>query len=351
MHTDFIIAGSGLAGITLAHTLHQQGYTFRIISQPDLSQCSLVAAGIYNPVVFYRMTKSYMADLVLPFAMNFYRDAETVLNKQLLYPNTVAKMFASLQEQQLWESRREEGVGPYLGEINNDFINDAAIRATQGMGLIKGSGNVDCPAYIEASLEYFKTAFIREEFEYDKIVFKETTIEYKNFTARKIIFCEGHLISKNPFMEAIILKPVKGEILMIKFEESLPKTLSTYIFSKKSYLLPIEDDIYLVGATYDWNDISDTISETALEELTKNIRDITSIPFTVLSQHAGVRPAANDRRPILGVLPRYPQLAVFNGLGTKGVMLAPYFANELLQNICNETVLHKEVDVKRFFRS
>jgi glycine oxidase len=350
MHTDFIIVGSGMAGITMAHTLQQQGYTFRIISQPDLSQCSIVSAGIINPVVFYRMTKSYMVDLVLPYAESFYQKTETVLNAKLIYPFTVAKIFASKEQQQLWEQRREEGVGFYLGDVNNEFDDDTSIHAPNGIGLIKGSGNFDCPAYISTSLEYFKSSFTGEEFEYDKISFHESGIGYKDFTAGKIIFCEGHLISNNPFLEKILLKPVKGEILMIKFDEPLPQRLSNYVLSKKSYLLPLGDDTFLVGATYNWKDKNDTISEEAVEQLSQNIRDITSIPFKIVSQHAGVRPAANDRRPILGVHPHHPQMAVFNGLGTKGVMLAPYFANELVQNICNQKVLHKEIDVARFFK-
>ena len=46
----------------------------------------------------------------------------------------------------------------------------------------------------------------------------------------------------------------------------------------------------------------------------------------------------------------YPSLAVFNGLGTKGVMLAPYYANALLNLLQNQIPLHKEISLQRMRR-
>ncbi len=348
-HTDFIIVGSGLAGVTLAHTLHEGGYKFKIISDPALSNCSMVAAGIYNPVVFFRITKSYMADFVLPFAIDFYRNIETRINQNLIQEQSIARLFTSISEQQLWEKRREEGVGIYLGEIKEDAIPSTSGTSNNPIGVVKNSGSLHCRVYLNTSLNYFNDSVIREKFDHEKIVFHEREVEYKNTIAKKIIFCEGHLISNNPFFKEVALKPVKGEVLTIKFDEALPLNISEYIINKKCFLLPLGDNRYKAGATYNWKNINEDTTPEALQELRKNVEDIISQPFSVLSHHAGVRPAAADRRPILGLHTRYPQLAIFNGLGTKGVMLAPYFANELVQSMVNGKVLHKEVDVGRFF--
>lgn len=51
------------------------------------------------------------------------------------------------------------------------------------------------------------------------------------------------------------------------------------------------------------------------------------IPYNVVEHKAGVRPSVSDRRPVLGPCKDYEQLVVFNGLGTKGVSLAPFFQN------------------------
>jgi len=39
---------------------------------------------------------------------------------------------------------------------------------------------------------------------------------------------------------------------------------------------------------------------------------------------------------------------VFNGLGTKGVMLAPYFADKMTNFILKGTALPEEVNISRF---
>jgi glycine/D-amino acid oxidase-like deaminating enzyme len=70
--------------------------------------------------------------------------------------------------------------------------------------------------------------------------------------------------------------------------------------------------------------------------------------YTIVGQEAGVRPSSNDRRPILGALDKDNKSFVFNGLGSKGVALAPYFSLQLANFITEGTAIDREVDIKRF---
>ena len=56
-----------------------------------------------------------------------------------------------------------------------------------------------------------------------------------------------------------------------------------------------------------------------------------------------------DRRPLIGLHPKHPQLAVFNGMGTKAVMLAPYFAIAFSDFLETGKELNSEVDIKRYY--
>ena len=56
-----------------------------------------------------------------------------------------------------------------------------------------------------------------------------------------------------------------------------------------------------------------------------------------------------DRKPILGQHQLYPQLYVFNGLGTRGVFNGTYFSRELYDYLENSKPLEAEIDVKRFY--
>jgi len=61
-----------------------------------------------------------------------------------------------------------------------------------------------------------------------------------------------------------------------------------------------------------------------------------------------MRPTTPDRKPILGVHPQHAQAVVFNGLGTKGVSLAPYFSGVLAEALENDAPINKEVDIDRY---
>ncbi len=79
MEFDFIIVGQGIAGSVLSVSLMKEGYTVCVINNSDLSSCSSVAAGIWNPVVFKRLTKSWLADEVVPELNSFYSYAENII--------------------------------------------------------------------------------------------------------------------------------------------------------------------------------------------------------------------------------------------------------------------------------
>ena len=230
--TDYIIVGSGLAGITLAHQLKQAGYKIKIISEPSLSKSSRVAAGIFNPVVFFRITKSYLADLALPFAIDFYTQIESLLSISILQKRSIAKFFGAPDEPILWMKRMEEGVGSYLSEINSQYTESITLNAKHSMGMVHKAGAVDCGTYLDASVHYFGNDFIREKIDYKKISLVPEGVIYKDIEARKMIFCEGHFISDNPFFNYIQLKPVKGEVLTIEFEQDFPEGSENFLLNK-----------------------------------------------------------------------------------------------------------------------
>ena len=103
-----------------------------------------------------------------------------------------------------------------------------------------------------------------------------------------------------------------------------------------------------MGATYNWDELNENTSEEGKEELLKKAEKFIADKIEIIEHKAGVRPTVLDRRPLIGIHPTHKQLGVFNGLGTKGVMLAPFFAQELVNCLLNDTPLDKEVDINRF---
>jgi hypothetical protein len=44
----------------------------------------------------------------------------------------------------------------------------------------------------------------------------------------------------------------------------------------------------------------------------------------------------------------YQNIGIFNGMGTKGCSLAPYFAEQMTEHILHQTPIDKEASIDRF---
>ena len=138
---------------------------------------------------------------------------------------------------------------------------------------------------------------------------------------------------------------MKGEILTIH----APGLTEDFILNKKVFVLPVGNHRFKVGSTYDWEDLTEQPTELGKRSIVERLERLINVDYTTENHQAGIRPTMIDRRPVIGFHPVYKNLAVFNGLGTKGVMLAPYFAKEMLIKLTNKNYsVHKEVDINRF---
>jgi glycine/D-amino acid oxidase-like deaminating enzyme len=346
---DFIIVGQGIAGSILALSLIKAGYNISVIDQPHLSNSSKIAAGIWNPIVFKRLTKSWLADNLIPELITFYEFWEKELNTQLIYKRSIIKPFTEEQEKTLWLKKANDN------ELENSFLDkhiyeDLKIDEhylVKSYSKVLQAGNLDVVNFLESTKNYIKENqnYLEEEFDYTKLVISPNEITYKTISPKNIIFCDGHLISKNPYFNWIPMKPAKGETLTIRCPDL---QLKNDIFNKGFFIMPLGNDLFKVGATYEWEQLNDIPTEKGKSELTQKLNSILTSPYEVISHDAGVRPSVIDRRPVVGEHPEFKNLFIFNGLGTKAVMLAPYFAKQLVNYIQNNLAFDAEVNPVRF---
>jgi len=349
MKVDFIIVGQGLAGTLLAHELFRQNKTFVVFNDPDQIKSSDIAAGLINPIVFRRMTKSWLVDDAFPQMETTYQELEELLHEQLYFPGRMLKILSE-DGVDFWKEKAfANQLEAYLEvEPNLNFRNPGLSR-TFSFGCINKSGRLDIQKLIFAFSKFLnqQNSLRNEKLDCEKLVFQPDSVTYGNIAASKIIFCEGSAASQNPFFKNLKFKNSKGEVLELK----IPELNLNEIVSGEVFIMPIGNYHHKVGATYSWDELNWETTESARIQLLEKFQHISSIHSEVINQKAGIRPTMHDRKPVIGLLPDHPQIGIFNGLGSKGVLLGPYFAKQFVGFLTgNSTYLHPEVDIVRYFK-
>ncbi|GGK11050.1 FAD-dependent oxidoreductase [Yeosuana aromativorans] len=345
MQVDFIIVGCGLAGISFCEQLRAHNKSFVVFDNKS-QQSSTVAGGLYNPVVLKRFTPVWKSKEQLQMALQMYQNLEAEFDVKLDHKIPVYRKFSSLEEQNDWFTASDK---PLLSEwLSTNLIKNtnAYIEAPFGFGEVLETGRIDVKCLIETYKTYLlkNNLFYEDEFKYNALQVNDETIFYESIESKYIVFSEGFGVHKNPFFKSLPLVPTKGELLTIH----APDLKVDFVLKGPVFLIPLGNDLYTVGATYDWNDTSNTVTDKGKEELLGKLKTLISCSFEVVDQVAGIRPTVKDRRPLVGQHSIYKNMFVLNGLGTRGVMIGPYVADQLFKLIALGIPLEKEIDIARF---
>ena len=342
---DYIIVGCGLASIAFCEELRANNKTF-IVFDNNSQKSSIVAAGLYNPVILKRFSEVWKAKEQLKLATLLYSKIEKELDITVDYKLRILRRFTSIQEQNKWFTASDKpNLEPFLSTqlVKNTNL---AIDAPFGFGEVQHAGRLDTETLITNYKQFLKRNNYFEEvtFEHYNIKLEEDLIHYNGIESKHIVFAEGFGVKENPYFNTIPLTGSKGEILTVK----APDLKIDYAIKSSVFVIPLGDDLYNVGSTYNNDDKSNTPTESAKEELLLKLKTFLKCDFEVMSHIAGVRPTVKDRRPLIGRHPKHNDLYVLNGLGTRGVMIAPYVAKALYNFIEKGEVLDAEIDVNRF---
>lgn len=345
---DYIVVGLGVAATAFIKYLLEHQHSFVVINQ-DFHRASTVAAGLYNPVVLKRFSLVWDARQQLEKMHELFLWYEQFFNKKFIDEMPVFRIFNDEQEQKTWHKKAttHHELVPFL---STDFqqlkiYND--IKDPYGSGEVLATGRIDLRLLIPTLEQYLrqKENLLQEKFRYEDLQIAPNSISYQNLQAKHVIFCEGYHILSNPYFRKLPIIGVKGEVLTIRTEAKLPKA----VVKGKEFLFPLSSDEYFVGATYDRDCLDYEVTESAKTELLSGIGKVVDSSFMVLHQQASIRPTVKDRRPIIGGHPTYKNLYCFNGMGTRGTMLAPKMAEILYLHIEKGQPIDNQSDIARFY--
>jgi glycine oxidase len=345
MNCDYIIVGSGLASIMFAEQLRTHQKSFVVISDRS-QQASLVASGLYNPVVLKRFTAAWNAASNLETAIPKYISLEKLLGVKLDYVVPIHRVFNSVQEQNNWFLACDKPLlTPFLNPKLVDNKNNS-VKAPFGFGEVNATGRIDTQKLIEAYRAFLSqmNQYISATFDYEALIETPEGLCYESIQAKHIVFTEGFGIHKNPYFKQLPLEGTKGELITIY----APQLQLTPILKSSIFVIPMEGDHYLVGSTYEWTDKTNIPTSEAKSQLLEKLERLVTCDFEVVNQRAGIRPTVSDRRPLVGRHPNHQKMYVLNGLGTRGVLIAPAMAEALYTFIETDAPLPEEIDISRF---
>ena len=344
MTIDYLIIGQGISGTVLSYYLLQSGKKVIVIDENKPFTASKAASGVINPVTGRRIVRTWRIEELLPFALDAYGELGKNLEKDVIKQCSILDFHASLQMKEAFEKRlteEQEYLHKSFGSTWNNYFNYHF-----NLGEISPCLLVDINAILEKWRDKLQqqNALLTEAFTWDNCIVNDGHVVYKDTTAEKIICCEGTFGAENPFFRNLPYALNKGEAVIAR----IPDLPQENIYKQGLSIVPWKNDLFWIGSSYEWN-FADALPTAAFKQkVITHLNYWLKVPFEITDHMASVRPANMERRPFVGLHPKFSAVGILNGMGTKGCSLAPFFAKQLTDYLIAEKPIYADADVKRF---
>ncbi|MBK7938508.1 MAG: FAD-binding oxidoreductase [Lewinellaceae bacterium] len=339
-----LIVGQGIAGTMLAWALRRKNARVHISDGNLAGSSSPVAAGVINPVTGKRFVKTWRFDEFFDAARSAYRSLEQELGIKIWSEQPVVRLLATAEEANDWSARCAlPDYAGHMAEITDAGDWSPHIKPGWRLGLLREAARVNFAELITTFRKNTGSGleFRPETFDYQNI--DRELMEYD-----QIVFCEGFRAVENPFFPGLPWQPAKGEALLIRLREG-PKSVRIHQMLKKTVtLVPLDENLFWAGGSYQWYYPDTEPSAGERDYILNHLFEMLSAPFDIVGHVAGIRPTVKDRRPFIGQSRIRDNIFIFNGLGTKGALLAPYWAGHLADHLMDGKPLDPAVDIRRF---
>ena len=353
MRADYIVVGQGIAGSNLAYALVSRGKKVVVFDPSWRDAACLVAAGVINPITGQRLVKSWRSALAHPFAKKFYASLESVLHAKFFHDRKILQLCKSPEEHALWSRRKADAeYAEFIGEGASESVFES-LNDKFGHHFIERSAWVEPSAIMPAFARFFNSLGIlrNESFDYSRLrLLPDGGVEYGDISARAVVFCEGWQAVKNPYFNWLPYRCAKGEILQLQSDAAAD--IPEHIIHRGNWIMKCAEDQFRIGSTWDREHLDTAPTADARAELLGAVGNIlrNAGELRVVNHSAGVRPCTATTRPHLGKHPKFGALYSFNGFGSKGYALSPYFAEEFAEYLEGGKPLDSEADISRHVR-
>lgn len=346
MNTDFLLIGQGISGTWLSYFLEQNGIEHLVIDDGFPGSSSRLAGGLINPVTGRNKVKTWLADNLLPFCHEQYQAMGSILHETVIEEKKIIECFTNQEAIRLFSRRVNENPAYlHLESLPDSYA--SYFKNIIGFGTIHPAYLVRLETLLLAWRNRLKkqNKLVETFFDSDRLIKQDAGFSYENINCKRIIYCDGIGLQRHKLTTKIPLAPTKGEALIVK----IPGLPQQTIFKNKLTLLPlIQKDFWWVGSSVEWEFENEKPSQLFKEQTMEALQNWIQLPIELIEQRAAIRMGTKERRPLVGMDPTEKRIGYFNGMGTKGCSLAPYFANQLVRNILYQESIHLEAIWSRF---
>ena len=336
MKPDITIVGQGVCGSLLSWALIHRGLSVHVYDTGIDRSATIAAAGIINPVTGKRLVKSWLTDTLVPAADEMYASIGQKLSVEFYQKQPIYKLPASVKEQNDWSARLSEPGYENCFEFDTiQHLDRSIVHNPYGALVIKGT-KIDTGKFLNHYRDFLRSGDMLREEHY--------TYERAHSQKGRVIFCDGYQASQQGPFSGLLWQIVKGEYLLVKIKDFYCDRI---ISGDTTISATDQQEIYYAGATYQWHYETTSPTEQYKQEIIDSLQKTLAVTFEVLAHGAGVRPSVKYRRPFIGFHPQHGHIGIFNGMGTKGLSLAPFFAEHMAEHIATGAALMQEVDVAR----
>ena len=340
---DTLIVGQGLAGTLLAWELERAGQRVATIDACTRGGASRAAGGLMNPLTGPRLAVSPDLARRCEQARTHYELLAAQLGQPLVEPMPIRRLCRDAVEQ----GRARDMRHPWLGVWQHADTRPDLFHAPFGSLDIHQGWWLDLAALLKGSAAHWAMPdqAATAGFDWSAIRLHGQGVRWQGHAIDCVVSCEGAAITKNSHWRGLPLHADGGESLCLHLPIDLPGAISAGFT-----LLPLGRQRYWLGATHHPGRVvsgpTDAGRQALLNALAARLR--MPLPIEVLGHCAGTRMAPPDREAVLGRHPRWPWLAIFNGLGSRGILRAPDSAVQLARHLATGAPLPEDRDVMRY---
>ncbi len=210
---DTLIIGQGLAGTTLAWTLHQRGRKVMLVSASDLPAASQVAAGLVTPVTgrALRARPGFLADVAA--GRHLYTRVEQCTGASLWMERPAVRLFDSVQD--------AAGLATAAARTPELIVAGgqlpAGLTSARAVAEMPPAARLDVPAYLAASRAFFGASGRLMEGQVNagelRLDHRGVHLDRLGLRAASLVWCGGAHDAGNAWLPTEALSPARGECI------------------------------------------------------------------------------------------------------------------------------------------